>query len=382
MTAPPRAPADPRDRAIAGEGEPSQYYDLAGNEVSLDVLCMREPAWAANRLREMWKERAGLHERGKAEGRAEAFAKTREEMEGKKARIAELVEACREATQGPWVWSVDEDNDLPSLAAAQPVTITAGALRDALTRREAEAEERGFARGVEAAWAEESEDPQQFEARVRADERSRMEAEVSRREARARAEALAAVADWLDAVKMAGDGPPRDGWSGAIRRGDGKLTAKHGADALSKALAEARAEGRRAERERVRAAERVSCRYAHEPPGSGDDRAKVVLIVRDANGRRESIDLRPEHFHVDDRDRLTEARRQGAMDERAAWQRMDDGTAPHKAVLAEARASVWLEAAALWEEKYGDDQGHDLGSPVAEFRERAALLRKAAGGDE
>lgn len=31
--------------------EPQTYYDVDGNECSLDTLCRREPAWAANRIR-------------------------------------------------------------------------------------------------------------------------------------------------------------------------------------------------------------------------------------------------------------------------------------------------------------------------------------------
>jgi len=35
---------------------PNKFYDIDGNEVSLDVLCRREPAWAANRIRDLTKQ--------------------------------------------------------------------------------------------------------------------------------------------------------------------------------------------------------------------------------------------------------------------------------------------------------------------------------------
>jgi len=35
---------------------PKKFYDIDGNEVSLDVLCIREPAWAANRIRDLTEQ--------------------------------------------------------------------------------------------------------------------------------------------------------------------------------------------------------------------------------------------------------------------------------------------------------------------------------------
>jgi hypothetical protein len=40
-----------------GEAGERTYQDVDGNQVSLDVLCMREPAWAANRIRVLTAER-------------------------------------------------------------------------------------------------------------------------------------------------------------------------------------------------------------------------------------------------------------------------------------------------------------------------------------
>ncbi len=32
---------------------PEVFYDVLGNEVTLDTLCVREPYWAANRIRRL-----------------------------------------------------------------------------------------------------------------------------------------------------------------------------------------------------------------------------------------------------------------------------------------------------------------------------------------
>lgn len=34
-----------------------KYYDIDGNEVSLDALCRKEPAWAANVIRTLWAKK-------------------------------------------------------------------------------------------------------------------------------------------------------------------------------------------------------------------------------------------------------------------------------------------------------------------------------------
>lgn len=50
--------------------EPIEYHDADCNPCSLDVLCMREPAWAANRIRAE-RARAEKAEAELAEARAE-----------------------------------------------------------------------------------------------------------------------------------------------------------------------------------------------------------------------------------------------------------------------------------------------------------------------
>ena len=38
---------------------PEKFYDSDGNKCSLDLLCIREPAWAANRIRSL-TDRMGI----------------------------------------------------------------------------------------------------------------------------------------------------------------------------------------------------------------------------------------------------------------------------------------------------------------------------------
>lgn len=42
---------------------PEKFYDADGNEVSLDVLCQKEPAWAANNIRVLWERVESLTDR-------------------------------------------------------------------------------------------------------------------------------------------------------------------------------------------------------------------------------------------------------------------------------------------------------------------------------
>lgn len=44
------------DRPKVPEVTVDQYYDQDGNPCSLEVLCMREPAWATNRIRALTEQ--------------------------------------------------------------------------------------------------------------------------------------------------------------------------------------------------------------------------------------------------------------------------------------------------------------------------------------
>jgi hypothetical protein len=106
---------------------------------------------------------------------------------------------------------------------------------------------------------------------------------------------------------------------------------EHSREAVATILHEVFLSGQRfAEREASKvlsSAERVNVR----PPCRHDDRAKVVIIIP-RNGRRESIIVKPEAFHIDNRAELVETAARG-VDEMviavADWLQRNEGMERH-----------------------------------------------------
>lgn len=88
--------------------EERKYHDQDGNACTLDTMCMREPAWAANRIRvseatvETWKSIAKQAEAELADLRA---CEREAQFEGAMkeiARLTKLLDESAEETRGAW----------------------------------------------------------------------------------------------------------------------------------------------------------------------------------------------------------------------------------------------------------------------------------------
>lgn len=66
--------------------------------------------------------------------RAADYHLVRAQLAKMEMELGEARRACSAATDGPWVWSDDDDNDLETMSAGMVVSITAGNLRDLLAK--------------------------------------------------------------------------------------------------------------------------------------------------------------------------------------------------------------------------------------------------------
>ena len=66
--------------------------------------------------------------------RAADYQLARAQLAKTEMELGEARRACSAATDGPWVWSDDGDNDLETMSVNMVVSITAGNLRDLLAK--------------------------------------------------------------------------------------------------------------------------------------------------------------------------------------------------------------------------------------------------------